>query len=100
MLSVGRNRLLFPCECAIMVKMSGYSVSLLVGKEERKYKGSTLLEIFSQFKPEIVKGKAVLRVKNGSKSVDFPLFPYKLKRLLTSKIFQAIMEKRLNAMLK
>ena len=76
-----------------------YSVVLSVFGKEYPFKGNTLLEIFNQFKPDIVRGKAILRVQKGKLSAELPLFPIRLKRLMKNKTFKLLLEKRLNTML-
>ena len=79
--------------------MSEYSVVLTVLGKESRYKADTLVEIFDQLKPDVVKGKAILVVSKGKLKAEAMLYPFQLKRLMVSKVMKAIWAKRLETRL-
>ena len=77
-----------------------YSVDLETSGEVFNFKGDSLFEIFNKLSPAIVKGKSILKVEKGGLKTEIVLYQFQLKRLMLSKVFKQIFEKRLNNRLK
>ena len=68
----------------------------------RKYKGKTVADIFGAFEKDLfkLKAKSVLRfqVEDG-RIKEYPLFPRKIKQLLTNKLSRILYAKRLSLLM-
>ena len=72
----------------------------LVKLGNQKLSGETIMEAFSHIKRELVRGNAVLKVSCGKKKAEMNLVPFQIRRLMLSKGFKILTEKKLMALLK
>ena len=77
-----------------------YSVSLVFPYKTYKVRAKTILACLELLKPDVVKGKCLLRVEKDGKKSEMAWYPFRLRKLLNNPILRQITEKRMNLSLR